>query len=269
MSVLERDDVRLNYVLEGVANGPIVMLSNSLSSRLAMWEGQVPALLAAGFRVLRYDTRGHGESSAPVGPYSIAMLADDALALMDAVRAERVHFCGLSLGGMTGQWLGTHHGERLHTLTLCATAAYIGPPEVWRDRIAAVEQGGMAAVADATVNRWFTMAGQARLPNAIADIRAGILATPPTGYIGCGQAIMGMDQRETIAAIRTPTHVMVGADDPSTPVSASEFLQQRIPGATLTVVPDSMHLFNVEQAAAFNAALLGFLDPYRAVKPKH
>ena len=266
MPVLKRADVRLNYTLEGVADGPIVMLSNSLSSRLSMWEGQVPALLAAGFRVLRYDTRGHGQSSAPDGPYSIAMLADDALALMDAVKAERVHFCGLSLGGMTGQWLGTHHGDRLQTLTLCATAAYIGPPEIWKDRIAAVEQGGMAAVAEATVNRWFTAAGQARLPNAIADIRAGILATPPAGYIGCGQAIMAMDQRETITAIRTPTHVMVGADDPSTPVSASEFLQQRIPGATLTVIPESMHLFNVEQAAAFNAALLAFLGPGRTHK---
>ena len=268
MPALKRGELRLNYLVEGVADAPVVMLSNSLSSRLSMWEGQVPALLAAGFRVLRYDTRGHGQSSAPDGPYSIAMLADDALAIMDAVRAERVHFCGLSLGGMTGQWLGTHHGDRLHTLTLCATAAYVGPPEVWSERIALVERGGMAAVADATVNRWFTAAGQQRLPNAIADIRGGILATPPQGYIGCGRAIMAMDQRETIAAIRTPTHVMVGADDPSTPVSASEFLQQRIPGATLTVVPDSMHLFNVEQAAAFNSALLGFLAPHRAAKPR-
>ena len=264
MPTLKRGDARLNYVLEGVAGAPIVMLSNSLSSRLSMWEGQVPALLAAGFRVLRYDTRGHGQSSAPAGPYSIAMLADDALAVMDAAQAERVHFCGLSLGGMTGQWLGTHHAARLHTLTLCATAAYIGPPTVWAERIALVEQGGMAAVAEATVNRWFTAHGQQRLPNAIADIRTGILATPTAGYIGCGHAIMAMDQRESITAIRTPTHVMVGADDPSTPVSASEFLQQQIPGAALTVIPDSMHLFNVEQAAAFNAALLSFLHPYRA-----
>ena len=123
MPTLNRGDVRLNYLLEGVAGAPIVMLSNSLSSRLSMWEGQVPALLAAGFRVLRYDTRGHGQSSAPAGPYSIATLAEDALAVMDAAQAERVHFCGLSLGGMTGQWLGTHHAGRLHTLTLCATAA--------------------------------------------------------------------------------------------------------------------------------------------------
>ena len=266
MPTLKREDVRLHYVLEGVADGPIVMLSNSLSSRLSMWEGQVPALLAAGYRVLRYDTRGHGQSSAPNGPYSIAMLVDDALSLMDTVKAERVHFCGLSLGGMTGQWLGTHHADRLHTLTLCATTAYTGPPQVWADRIAMVERDGMAAVADATIDRWFTPQGQQRLPHAIADIRASILATPPAGYIGCGQAIMAMDQRETIAAIRTPTHVMVGADDPSTPVSASEFLQQRIPGARLTVVPEAMHLFNVEQAAAFNAALLGFLGPHRTGK---
>ena len=266
MPRLKRGDVELNYRIEGIAKAPVVMLSNSLSSRLSMWEGQVPALLAAGFRVLRYDTRGHGESTAPAGPYSIGLLAEDALALMDAVGAERVHFCGLSLGGMTGQWLGTHHGDRLHTLTLCATAAYMGPPEVWGDRLRLVEASGMAGVVDATMNRWFTAEGQARLPNAIADIRAAILATPVAGYVGCGQAIMAMDQRETITAITTPTHILVGAEDPSTPVAAAEFLHRQIPGSRLTVIPQAMHLFNVEQAAPFNAAVLDFLSPYRAHK---
>jgi len=252
--------VTLNYQLDGEAGAPVVMLSNSLASRLAMWDAQVPALLGAGFQVLRYDTRGHGASSVPAAPWRVADLAQDAVNLLDALGIATVHFCGLSLGGMTGQWLGTHHRERLRSLALCATTAFAGPPEVWRERIALVEAGGMAAVADPTINRWFTAAGQQAMPAAIAPIREAILATPVAGYTGCGGAIAEMDQRESISVIRTPTLVMVGADDPSTPVAASEFLQQQIPGAELVVIPESMHLFNVEKAAAFNASLLTFLQ---------
>lgn len=263
MPTLARPGFALNYQLEGAAGAPTVMLSNSLASALGMWSAQVPALLDAGFRVLRYDTRGHGKSGAPPSPWSIADLAGDALALLDALDIARVHFCGLSLGGMTGQWLGTHHGDRLHSLTLCATTAFAGPPAVWQERIAMVEAGGMGAVCEATINRWFTAAGQAAVPAAIAPIRAQIMATPVAGYTGCGGAIAAMDQRESITAIRTPTLVMVGADDPSTPVAASEFLQQQIPGARLVVVPDSMHLFNVECPGEFNRALLAFLSSHR------
>lgn len=259
MPQLTLPDLTLNYQLEGPDGAPVVMLSNSLGSALGMWDEQVPALLAGGFRCLRYDTRGHGTSSLPPGAWSIADLAGDALRLMDALGLARVHFCGLSLGGMAGQYLGTHHGDRLQSLVLCATTAYAGPPDVWRERIALVEAGGMAAVADATLNRWFTAAGQQRLPERVARIRAQVLATPTSGYASCGGAIALMDQRESIAGIRTPTLVMVGEEDPSTPVAASEFLQQRIPGATLVVIPAAMHLVNVEQPTAFNAALLDFL----------
>lgn len=262
MPTIARPGFALNYQLEGAEGAPTVMLSNSLASALGMWSAQVPALLAAGFRVLRYDTRGHGQSGAPPAPWSIADLAGDALALLDALEIAKVHFCGLSLGGMTGQWLGTHHGDRLHSLTLCATTAFAGPPEVWRDRIAMVEAGGMSAVCEATINRWFTAAGQQAAAAAIDPVRAQILATPVAGYTGCGGAIAVMDQRESITAIRTPTLVMVGADDPSTPVAASEFLQRQIPGAQLVVIPDSMHLFNVERPAEFNHALLAFLSSH-------
>jgi 3-oxoadipate enol-lactonase len=251
--------VNLHYQLEGPEGAPVVMLSNSLASALAMWDAQVPAFLAAGFRCLRYDTRGHGQSSVPAAPWTIADLSADALGLLDALKLSSVHFCGLSLGGMTGQYLGTHHGDRLLSLALCATAAYAGPPEVWRDRVAMVEQGGMAAVGEATVNRWFTAAGQQRLPGVVAAIREQILKTPVGGYAGCGGAIAAMDQRDTISAIRTPTLVVVGEEDPSTPVAASEFIQSRIQGAELVVIPDAMHLVNIEQAEAFNSALLGFL----------
>ena len=252
-------DVTLNYRLDGPADGPVVMLCNSLSSNLSMWDPQVPALADAGFRVLRYDTRGHGASGLASAPTSIAALAGDALALLDHLGVDRVHFCGLSLGGMTGQWLGTHHAERLCSLALCATAAYMGPPELWNQRIEAVAQGGMSAIAEATINRWFTAASQQRLADAVARIRDGILHTPVAGYQACCAAIRDMDQRESIAAIRVPTLVLVGADDPSTPVAAAELIHQRIAGSRLTVIPASQHLFNIEEPAQFNAALLGFL----------
>lgn len=259
MPQLTLSSVKLNYQLEGPARAPVVMLCNSLSSNLAMWDLQVPALIDAGFRVLRYDTRGHGASSVATSPTTIAALAGDALGLLDALELDRVHFCGLSLGGMTGQWLGTHYASRLWSLSLCATAAYMGPPELWNQRIEAVAQGGMAAVAEATINRWFTPASRQRLPAEVARIRDGILNTPVAGYSACCAAIRDMDQRETIGAITLPTLVLVGADDPSTPVAAAELIHARIGTSQLHVIPASQHLFNVEEATQFNAALLGFL----------
>ncbi len=260
-------DVTLNYRFDGPAAGPVVMLCNSLSSNLSMWDPQVPALADAGFRVLRYDTRGHGSSSVANGPTSIAVLAADALALLDHLGIDRVHFCGLSLGGMTGQWLATHHAVRLRSLVLCATAAWMGPPELWNQRIEAVAQGGMAAIADATINRWFSAANQRRLAAEVARIRDGILNTPVAGYRACCVAIRDMDQRESIAAISLPTLVLVGADDPATPVAAAELIHQRIAGSTLTVIPAAQHLFNVEEPAQFNAALLDFLRGVAAAAP--
>ena len=259
MPQLTLPSVSLNYQFEGDPAAPTVMLCNSLSSTLAMWDAQVPALVGAGYRVLRYDARGHGASSVASGPTTIADLAADALALLDHLGIARVHFCGLSLGGMTGPWLGTHHASRLLSLSLCATAAYMGPADLWDQRIAAVASGGMAAVADATINRWFTPASQRRLPAEVARIRDAILNTPVAGYSACCAAIRDMDQRDTIAAIDLPTLVLVGADDPSTPVAAAELIHQRIRGSHLHVIPDSQHFFNVEEPTQFNAALLGFL----------
>ena len=259
MPHLTRPQVSLHYRVDGPAQAPVVMLCNSLSSNLSMWDAQVPALCDAGYRVVRYDARGHGASTVATGATSIADLADDALALLDHLELPRVHFCGLSLGGMTGQWLATHHASRLDSLALCATAAYMGPAELWDQRIAAVAAGGMAAVVDATIARWFTAASQRRIPDEVARIRDGILATPVAGYSACCAAIRDMDQRESIRAIRVPTAVLVGADDPSTPGSAATLLHERIAGSTLTVIPETQHFFNVENPAAFNAALLGFL----------
>lgn len=263
MARIAADGVELNYRLEGAADAPVVMLSNSLASNLSMWDAQVPALLAAGYRVLRYDTRGHGDSAVPDVPCTVERLAADALALLDALALDRVHFCGLSLGGMTGQMLATLHGNRLRSLVLCATAAYMGPPALWAARIQAVAEGGMAAVADATIARWFTPRSQRQMPDEIARIRDGILSTPVAGYCRCAEAIQQMDQRETIRAITVPTRVMVGALDPGTTVDAARLMHARIGGAELVVIPESQHFFNVEMASQFNAALLGFLARQR------
>lgn len=260
MPALALPAVTLHYQLDGPAGAPLVMLCNSLSSNLSMWDAQVPALCAAGYRVLRYDARGHGASSVATGPTAIADLAQDALALLDHLELSRVHFCGLSLGGMTGQWLGTHHAARLHSLTLCATAAYMGPAALWNDRIAAATAGGMAAVAEATIQRWFTPCSRQRLAAEVARVHAAILATPVAGYCACCAAIRDMDQRESIRAITVPTAVLVGAEDPSTPVAAARLIHERIAGSSLTVIPATQHFFNVEDPPAFNAALLGFLD---------
>lgn len=263
MPALTIGNVTLNYQIDGPATARrTVVLSNSLSSNLRMWVHQVPALVGAGFRVVRYDSRGHGLSSAPPGPYAIADLAGDALALLDALALERVDFCGLSMGGMVGQYLGTHHGRRLHTLTLCATAAHMGPPELWDQRIATVREQGMAGVAEATIQRWFTEASRATLTEDVAQVRAQILSTPVEGYCGCCAAIRDMDQRESIRAVTLPTQIIVGADDPSTPVAASELIHERIAGSKLAIVPAAQHFLNVEQVSAFNAALLGFLNAH-------
>ncbi len=261
---MERIDVNgtsLHYRIDGPSSGPTVMLSNSLASNLTMWDPQVPALTGAGFRVLRYDSRGHGQSAAPEGPYSMEKLADDAVALMDALELDKVHFCGLSKGGMVGQMLGTNRGDRLISLTLCDTAAHIPPPESWDERIAAVSAvGGMGNVVDAILERWFTKPGQARMPEEVAKVREMILATPVVGFSACCMAIREMDQRESIRAITTPTLVIVGEQDPGTTVEMARFIHERIEGSKLVILPEAAHLSNVEQSEGFNAALLDFLQ---------
>jgi 3-oxoadipate enol-lactonase len=261
MPQAEANGTTLHYEFDGPEGGPVVMLSNSLASNLTMWDLQMPALTGAGFHVLRYDSRGHGRSAAPQGPYSIEMLADDAAGLMDAVGVAEAHFCGLSKGGMVGQMLGTRHAGRLLSLALCDTTAHMSPPDAWNERIEAVRGGGMAAVVDATLDRWFTKPGQARLPDEVAKVREMVLGTPVEGFCACCEAIREMDQRESIRGITARTMVVVGEQDPGTTVEMARFIHERIPGSKLAVLPDSAHFCNVEQADAFNETLLGFLKP--------
>ncbi len=259
MPELQTAATQIHYLLEGPLDGPVVVLSHSLGANLAMWDAQVPTLTAAGCRVLRYDHRGHGQSAVPPGPYTISRLAGDVIDLLDSLDLEKVHFCGISMGGMVGQELGAQHGDRLHGLILCSTAAHMPPPEAWDERIRTVCAQGMAAVADATIDRWFTKPGQARLPDPIRKIREMILHTSVDGFSACCAAIRDMDLRETIRAISCPTLILVGEHDPGTPVTAARFIHERIESSRLQVIAEAAHLANVEQADVFNQALGDFL----------
>ncbi|MGA9178834.1 MAG: 3-oxoadipate enol-lactonase [Desulfobacterales bacterium] len=259
MPFAEVNGTTLQFRFDGPEQGPVAMLSNALASDLTMWEFQVPALAEAGYRVLRYDSRGLGQSKVPEGPYSIEMLAVDAVGLMDALGLEKVHFCGLSMGGMIGQMLGAQHGDRLISLTLSSTAAHIAPKEIWDERIETVRKGGMAVVVDATIDRWFTLSGQSRLASSVEKVRRVILNTPVKGFCACCAAIRDMDQRETIRTVSTPTLVMVGENDSGTPVSAAKQIHQGITASVLTIIPDAAHFVQMEQSNIFNQALLNFL----------
>lgn len=249
--------LRLYYELEGPADAPCLVLSNSLGTHLGMWMPQMPALLKE-FRVLRYDTRGHGKSDIPPGPYSMAQLGEDVIALMDELGIGRAHFCGLSMGGMIGIWLGMHQAQRLDRLVLCGTVARIGPPEMWNARIDKVNSEGMTAIVPAIIDRWFTPAFQARAPKEVDIVRGMLLQMSPTGYAACCAAVRDMDQRSGLAAIAVPVMVIAGSYDQSTPAADCRQVAESIPGARYAEVK-AAHLSNWEAADAFTASLIGFL----------
>ena len=251
--------IHLHYRFDGSGSEAVVMFSNSLASDLAMWDLQVPALVEAGYRVLRYDNRGHGRSDVPPGPYTIEMLTEDALGLMDALGLKTVHFCGLSMGGMVGQMLGARHGDRLLSLVLSSTASVMPDKKILEERCAAVREGGMAVWAGPAIDRWFTKGGQKRLPAEVEGVRRTILRTSVEGFCASSAALCMMDQRESIRAITTPTLILVGEEDPGTPPASSRFIHERIASSTLRIVPGAAHFVNMEQAGVFNDALLNFL----------
>jgi 3-oxoadipate enol-lactonase len=251
----------IHYELSGNESGPVVMMSHSLGSSSIMWEPQLQALEER-YRLLRFDTRGHGQSDAPKGAYRLEQLAGDALALMDTLEIDKVHFVGLSLGGMIAQCFALSYPERLMTLALCDTAAII-PDEaqpVWQERIDTTRRQGMAAGVDETMQRWFTGPYLAASPPAVEKIRAQFLNTPAEGFIGCSEAIRRLNYLDRLSSIQLPVLIVVGADDPGTPVSASEEMHARIPASELVIIPSAAHLSNIEQADAFNEALVSFLD---------
>jgi len=259
MPIADVNGIKLHYRFDGPGNGEIIMFSNSLASNLKMWDFQITPFSKAGYRILRYDSRGHGQSSAPSGPYTMEMLTSDVVGLMDYLDLKQVHFCGLSLGGMVGQMLGALQEKRLISLILCDTSSYMAQPEIWDERIAMVRRIGMGGLVDATIDRWFTKAGQERLKVAVEHTRQAILNSPIEGYCGSGLAIRDMDLREIIKGISVTTLIIVGEQDQGTPVSAAEFIHKKISSSVLKIIPDAAHFVNVEQADIFNDTLWEFL----------
>ncbi len=255
--VMTGDGCRIAWRADGPESAPLLVLSNSLGIDMGMWAPQM-AGWARHFRVVRYDQRGHGRSDVPPGAYGLDRLGRDVIELLDALGIEAAHFCGLSLGGMVGQWLGIHAGHRLRRLILADTSSHMGPPSAWNERIDLVRAEGMAPLAQASVERWFTADFAARAPEAVAPIREMLLRTDPTGYAGCCAAIRDMDLRRTARLIEVPALVIGGAQDSATPPPHSEALARTIPGALLAML-DAAHLANVERAAEFEALVADFL----------
>lgn len=241
---------------------PVVLLSNSLGTTRAMWDRTVPALLPH-FRVLRYDTRGHGASPVPPGPYTIDDLVDDVVALLDRLGLDRVHVVGLSLGGMTGMRLAARHPVRVNRLALLCTGAFLEPRRGWHERAATVRAHGMAAVADAVVARWYTPTLHERDPARIAGARAMLCSTPAEGYAGCCEVIGEMDLRSDLPSIAAPTLAIAGEQDPATPPEHLRAIAAAVPRARLAVVPEAAHLANDEQPDAVNALLVEHLLGHR------
>lgn len=251
------DGCTLAYRLDGPAGAPLLLLSNSLGTDMSMWAPQM-GMFARDFRILRYDSRGHGRSGVPVGSYAIDRLGRDVIELLDALEIDKVDFCGLSLGGMIGQWLGIREALRLRRLVVANTSSYMGPPSGWDVRIATGLSEGIAPLADASVERWFTREFATAHVDAVLPIRDVLLSTNPQGYVGCCAAIRDMDMRRTAQLIRTPTLVIGGRLDPATPPPHSEALVAAIPDAALIML-EAAHLSNVEQPSAFAKAVLSHL----------
>jgi 3-oxoadipate enol-lactonase len=257
MAFININRIKFFFRVEGDPSAPPLVLSNSLGTDHRMWDGQIEPL-SQHFRVIRYDSRGHGQTEAAPGPYTIEMLADDVLGLMDELHVGRATFCGLSLGGMVGQWLAVHAPDRIGRVVLCNTAARIGPPEMWDKRIEIVEKDGLKAIADAVVARWFTKDFVRRNSIAANATKQMLLATDVHGYVSTCAAIRDMDLRGEIANISMPALVIAGRDDAVTPPTDAKFLVDSIADAWGKVL-NAAHLSNIEDATAFNDAILQFL----------
>jgi 3-oxoadipate enol-lactonase len=257
MPFVEFEGIRIHYQITGEQDLPVLIFSNSLGANLYMWEPQVLPL-SAHFRILRYDTRGHGRSSSSAGPYSIADLGADVLRLLDTLQVKRASFCGLSMGGAIGQWLAVHASERLEKVVLANTAAKIGVPEIWNARIDTVLREGLDPVIPGTLERWFTSDFHEAHPEVIANTAAMIKATSVRGYAACCAAIRDADFRNDIESIQTPTLVIAGKYDPVTSPEDGRFLAATIPSAAFVEIP-AAHVSNIEAPSQFSAALLSFL----------
>src|SRR5262245_57605533 len=253
--------INVHYALEGPASGPVITMSNSLASNLSMWEAQMPVLTSR-YRVLRYDTRGHGGTDATAGPYSLDELSEDVRALLQALGITRTHFIGLSMGGMIGQIMALKYPELLQSVVLCDTMSRV-PTEakpMWDERVHTAETRGMEPLVEPTVARWFTEPFRQKGAPVIDQVRSMIRTTPPQGYAGCCQSIAALNLTDQLKRISLPTLIIVGEDDPGTPVAASRVIHEQIQGSELVILKSAAHLSNLEQPEAFNQALTAFLQ---------
>jgi 3-oxoadipate enol-lactonase len=262
MPFADLESTRIHYELSGSADLPVLVLSNSLGTNFTMWAAQL-ASFSKSFRLLRYDTRGHGQSSVTLGPYAIEQLANDVVELLDHLELACVYFCGLSMGGLTGMWMGIHTPERLHKIVMCNTALKIGNAAGWNTRIDAVRKNGMQPIAAAVLERWFSPAFRIDFPQAIQSAQQMLVSTPVEGYVACCEAIRDADFRaensgNSISSIRVPTLVVAGAQDPVTTLADGRAIVDRIPGAQYLEL-QAAHLSNIEAASAFTMEVGRFL----------
>ena len=257
MPFVELPEHRIHYALSGRQSASTLVLSNSLGTTFSRWDPQL-AEFEKHFSVLRYDTRGHGRSAVPPGPYTFDQLGGDVVALLDALKFDSAHFCGLSMGGMTGLWLGLHTPNRLRKLIVSSASAKFGTTETWENRISAVRLGGMKSVAQQVVERWYTPEFRASNPKTARTTLQMLEAVPPEGYVACCAALRDTDLRETVSAIRTPTMIISGAKDPAATPDDGKYLANKIPGAQYLELA-AAHLANVEASAKYTSAVVGFL----------
>lgn len=256
---IRANGIQMTYRFDGPEDRPVVMLSNSLMSNHTMWDPQID-VLTENYRVLRYDTRGHGTTDAPVGPYSIQLLAEDAVALMDALKIDSVHFAGLSMGGMIAQYLGANYPDRVQSLLLCDTASEMPTLEMWNDRISTAHKDGIVGLLDGTLQRWFTEPFRQNNKADVEKVAQMIRTTETQGYIACASAVRDMSQTAILSKIKAPTIIIVGEDDPACTVEQGKVLEEHIEGAKLVVLKEAAHLSNIEQTEAFNTAMMSFLS---------
>ena len=257
MPVIQSGNCAINVVIDGPENAPVLILSNSLGTDHGMWDPQMPEF-SKRFRVVRYDRRGHGKSGVPAPPYTMEQLGRDVLAIMDELNIKKANWCGLSMGGMVGQWLGANAPDRFERIVLCNTSSFYPDKDTWTQRIAAVKKEGIAAIAKTVPGRWFTEGFIAREPAKVSRLQKMVEETELDGYLGCCEAIKAMDHRELLHRIKAPTLIIAGKHDVATPVISGEFIRDNIPGSKMVIL-DAAHISNVERADKFTAEVLAFL----------
>jgi 3-oxoadipate enol-lactonase len=258
MTLVDVDGTRLRCLVEGPEGAPAIVFLNSLGTDVRMWDPQVEALRSS-FRIVRHDSRGHGASDAPKGPYSIELLGGDVVSLLDALEIERVHVCGESMGGLVALWLAANHPERIERAIFASTAVRIGSKDRWDERVRALEEGGMDSIRDMVMGRLLTSSFRERSPEVTERVVATLVSTPPDGYAASCLAVRDADLTNEVGRISAPSLIVVGADDVGISQREAQDLHERIADSELVVLDDASHLCNLEQPERFNQAVLAFL----------